>query len=173
VRPDPRPIRRAFCAAGVVLFAVCVLGCMAAPFKARAVYGPELEFRAYAQRDAFDEMTWSDIQKRRPVCPVTVHLPGVDVGDEQLRSAKAMTDLGGQADVNDVGQGKDKMRVTVVTLDRGGAKVTAFYHDERLVSVQVRVTEPTALTFDGKRVTLPLSRSDLIGTFGPPAQMIE
>src|SRR4051812_32591683 len=91
----PRLERRAGCACGVLLFAACVFGCMAAPFKARAVYGPELEFRAIANRDAFEELIWTDLQqKKQPVCPVVIHLPGGDIGDDQLRSAKAMTDLG-------------------------------------------------------------------------------
>src|SRR5688500_18579586 len=101
---------------------------MSAPFKARAVYGPELEFRAITNRDSFDELIWNDFQQKQPVCPLVVHFPGGDVGDEQLRSAKAMTALGAREERYDAGQGKEKMSVTVATLDRSGVNLVAYYH---------------------------------------------
>jgi hypothetical protein len=164
-----RSARHAWLACGVLLF----VGCMAAPFKARAVYGPELEFRAYANRDAFDELIWNDAQQKQPVCPIVIHLPGGDLGDEQLRTTKALIDLGAKEEKYDIGEGKDKSRASVMTLDRGAMKLVVGYHNDRLASLTLRVTEPTRVTVRGKPVTLPLSRNDLIGTFGQPAQMIE
>jgi hypothetical protein len=172
---DSRATRRAWCAAGVVLFVVCVFGCMNAPFKARAVYAPELEFRAMETRDSFNEVIWSDIDKKQPVCPVVVHVPGGDFGDEQLRSAKAMDALGARLVSSEDGRPKEKgrVRVTVMTIERQGAQVSTYYHDDRLVSVIVRVDRPREVTINGKRATLPIARSDMLELFGQPAQMIE
>jgi hypothetical protein len=165
--------QRAWCASGVLLFGVCVVGCMNAPFKARAVYGPELEFRAVAERDSFDEMYWNDTDKKLPACPVVIHAPGGDISDEQMRSAKALLDMGAREIQNDGGRQKNKVNVTVMMLDRGASKITTFYHDDRLVSVIVRVSGPTRVTIHGKQVSLPLPRAGLLETFGQPAQMIE
>jgi hypothetical protein len=59
------------------------------------------------------------------------------------------------------------------TVERHGAQVTTFYHDDRLVSVVVRVTQPTRITLLGKQTTLPIARSEMIETFGQPGQLIE
>ena len=170
-----RSARRAWCAAGLVLFGVCVFGCMRAPFKARAAYGPELEFRALVERDSFNEMIWNDPDKKQPVCPIVIHIPGGDFGDEQLRSAKAMADLGAREVSSDAGRPKEKgkIQVTVMTIERHGAQVTTFYHDDRLASVIVRVDRPTKVTLLGKQTTLPIPRSEMLEKFGQPTMLVE
>ncbi|MBN9118475.1 MAG: hypothetical protein J0I06_04835 [Planctomycetes bacterium] len=172
---DPWAPRSAWRAAGLLFFAACVSGCKDAPFRARAVYGPELEFRATESRDSFDEVYWNDPDKKQPACPVVVHFPGADLGDEQLRSTKAVVDLGARevSSVDGREKARDKARVTVLSLDRNGAQVSTFYQDDRLTSVIVRVKQPTPVTVNGKKVTLPLARGEMIEQFGPPARMIE
>jgi hypothetical protein len=158
--------------AGLLLVA-CFLACGGGPFRTRAVYGPDLEFRAIARAGFFDEVIWTDLDGRQPVCPVVVRLPGGDVGDAEFRSVKGMKGLGGRMETVAVGEKNPKLRVTHVTLDRGGASVETIYHDDRLVSVRVRGAGEVRLAVRGKDITFPAAKEELTRTFGQPAQLIE
>ena len=169
------PALRAWGRASGLAFLACAVSCMSGPYYGRAAYGPDLEFRAFGQRGPFNEVSWSDLSERQPACPLVVHLPAGDLGDDEFRTVKAMTDLGGKPQEWDTGgqPGRPRQRVTNVGLERGTASIQTTYHDGRLVAVRVLVSGETRVTVRGKQVTLPATKDDLVLTFGEPTRPIE
>lgn len=167
--------RRSRALAAVALVgAACAGGCGEVPeFRSRAVYGPELEFRATADRDTFDELVWSDVPRKAPKCPLVLHTSAGAFGDEPMGSIAAMRRLEARVIRAEPGRRKEKVSLTVLNIDRDRARVTTYYHDERLVSVIVRAAGPTRVTLGDRSFALPLARGALFETFGAPAKLIE
>jgi hypothetical protein len=108
-------------------------------------------------------------------CPLTVHLPGVDLDAAALASTDQMRELGWEVSVL---HRDDDGKVYSEEARSPGRVVECTYIRGRLVSVQVGMgTNPVpgqpppqsvAVSLGGRRVALPSSREAIIAALGPP-----
>lgn len=159
--------------AGLLLLA-CMVACMAAPFRGRADYGLELELRAIARAKWYDEVIWHDVDGRGDQCPIVFHLPAGDLGDRQLRSVQAMKELGGRTSTFEIGpDGQPKKLGTWVSLELEDVRIDATYVEDRLTGLRARVSGEVRLTIQGKEMTLPVEKGEMVRVLGEPKRFVE
>lgn len=121
------------------------------------------------------EARWSadDVHNPGP-CPLSVHLPGVDLDGAALASHDRLRELGWEVSV--VHRLNDGQVYSVDTRSPGQA-VECSYIRGRLFSVRVSThipatgqlsTESVSVSYRGQRVALPSSNEAIIAVLGPP-----
>lgn len=142
--------------------AVCIVGCSHA-YKHRATYSNGISVEA--THDGYDTLFWVHYWKKPlPLPSIVVHLGGKDLDSTQLSSDKAMRELGG---VVRYAQGDDLQ----VELRLGHTQIDTTYTAGNLRLVMIRTMGGrTSVTVDGKDLTIPASKDEVLRAFGEPAQ---
>jgi hypothetical protein len=160
VRQDPFFTRRIGLWMLVLPAVFCTAGCSWEEKRAEYAKGVTVETGV---RSKFCSLHWCKIVPAQNPCPAfVVHLPGCDIDNSQLSSMQAMRALGGFP-MNDNGNMKD------IWLKRDGAEIRITYENGELWSFEVSSMENSVrVTVDGKDITFPASKEELLGAFGEP-----
>jgi hypothetical protein len=142
--------------------ALCTAGCTWRSHDAEYAQG----FSVAGYDDKYQTIYWfKEIPRNHPCPPIVVHLPGHDIDNAVLASPKAMQELGGVILNQNPGNMFD------VRLIRDGARIDTNYENGVLTGVSAGASGGSIrITVDGKDVTLPASKDELVRALGQPAK---
>jgi hypothetical protein len=158
-----RPWRHGLARIGLCLLVVptvlCTAGCTHRTHQADYPKG----YFVHGQNDKYLTVFWYRNRPPYVPCPpIVVHLPGHDIDNAMLASPKAMQSLGGVILNRNPGS-------LDVRLIRDGARIDTSYEGDVLTGVSAdALGGKVRITVDGKDITLPASKDELVRALGQP-----
>jgi hypothetical protein len=157
-----------------------------------AIYPGPLEFMGHSRLSGtmYVSIKWMRDPAAPASCPLIVHLPVGDVGEQELAAEGGLLKLGFHEVPYQIApelaalprphlHPKD---LGIVKFGQGDLRIATQHTAGQLTSVDIWVVEPGhetvawspggtrySISVDGRRITLPLSESELVGVLGVPA----
>lgn len=165
-----RIVRGAVLASGLLLAAGCFLS--QASQSHNAVYPGGLSLGARAASGEYTSLQWQREHAGGPQpCPLTLHLPGGDLGPADLADAKLLRRRGWFEQYRDDARAMVAYQWEDV---RNGAEVSlaqVMLVDGAIDRVLVRTTDALAVSVNGRRVPLPVAGAEMERLLGKPLRV--